>query len=182
MAKTKEKAITQAEFLTIGFQYYVAGRFAALGRLMPVAGNLLHHAVEMFLKGALVEWLDVKELKAIEHNLPKLWERYQELSGNTELERYYGIVQQLQLFERIRYPDRYIRDGAIISIDIDRPRANPGPSTEKTYHLVLEDIDVVVEKLFNALSANPEFFVQGLNEDAMRYLLVSNKHQLHGRS
>ena len=35
-------------------QYYVAGRLAARTKLVPVYGNLFHHAVEMFLKTALL--------------------------------------------------------------------------------------------------------------------------------
>ena len=42
-------------FCGLGTQYYIAGRQAAMARLIPVYGNLLHHAVEMFLKGALVD-------------------------------------------------------------------------------------------------------------------------------
>jgi hypothetical protein len=42
-----------SEFIATGTQYYVAGRYAVIAGLMPVAGNLLHHAIEMCLKGAL---------------------------------------------------------------------------------------------------------------------------------
>src|SRR6202043_1798471 len=34
-------------------QYYTIGRYSVLAGVNPVAGNLLHHAIEMFLKGAL---------------------------------------------------------------------------------------------------------------------------------
>jgi len=36
-----------------GMQYYTIGRYSVLAGVNPVAGNLLHHAIEMFLKGAL---------------------------------------------------------------------------------------------------------------------------------
>lgn len=36
-------------------QYYVAGRLTARAELIPIYGNLLHHAVEMFLKAALLD-------------------------------------------------------------------------------------------------------------------------------
>jgi hypothetical protein len=42
-----------AAFFDRSIQYYAAGRFAFHSGLTPVAGNLLHHAVEMCLKGAL---------------------------------------------------------------------------------------------------------------------------------
>ena len=37
-------------YLRIAIQYYVVGRHAALRGQMPVAGNVVHHAVEMLLK------------------------------------------------------------------------------------------------------------------------------------
>ena len=43
------------QYFRFGTQYYVAGRYAALVWLIPVAGNLLHHAIEMYLKGARTE-------------------------------------------------------------------------------------------------------------------------------
>jgi hypothetical protein len=39
-------------FFSSASQYYVAGRFAVFVALNPVAANLMHHAVEMYLKGA----------------------------------------------------------------------------------------------------------------------------------
>jgi len=39
----------------LALQYYIAGRSACFAYSMPVAGNLLHHAVEMALKHLLAE-------------------------------------------------------------------------------------------------------------------------------
>ena len=33
-------------FFDLGFQYYIGGRYAVAAGLAPVAGNLLHHAIE----------------------------------------------------------------------------------------------------------------------------------------
>ena len=41
------------EFFRTAGQYYVAGRYAAFAGFIPVTGNLLHHAIELFLKGGL---------------------------------------------------------------------------------------------------------------------------------
>src|SRR5258708_5472564 len=54
-----------AEFLTLGIQYYTAGRSAAWAGLMPVCGNLCHHAVEMLLKAGLSRKHSLAELKKI---------------------------------------------------------------------------------------------------------------------
>jgi hypothetical protein len=50
-------------FFSTGTQYYVSGRYAVTAGLSPVAGNLLHHAVEMSLKGGLARSMELKELK-----------------------------------------------------------------------------------------------------------------------
>src|SRR5262245_52228023 len=50
-------------FYQLASQYYVVGRFAARAGLNPSCGNLLHHAVEMFLKGALVDDVGLGEMK-----------------------------------------------------------------------------------------------------------------------
>ncbi len=50
--------LARARFCRLGIDYYVAGRFAALSGIFPVAGNQLHHAVEMLLKGALIRTRD----------------------------------------------------------------------------------------------------------------------------
>ena len=53
----------RVEFFRLGVHYYVAGRFAGLTGLFPMAGNLLHHAAEMFLKGALVRIVGLNKLR-----------------------------------------------------------------------------------------------------------------------
>src|SRR5262249_49773858 len=59
-------------FYTMGLQYYVAGRFGAVHRLTPVTGNLLHHAVEMVLKGKLAHHHSLSDLKKkFGHDLAK---------------------------------------------------------------------------------------------------------------
>ena len=44
----------ELEFLRPGTQYYIAARYAVLAHFDPVAGNIFHHAVEMILKGILL--------------------------------------------------------------------------------------------------------------------------------
>jgi hypothetical protein len=62
------------EFFKMAGQYYVVGRFAAFAGLIPITGNLLHHAVEMFLKGGLSKnGVRLVDLKKMGHNLPNIW-------------------------------------------------------------------------------------------------------------
>jgi hypothetical protein len=49
-------------FFSAGSQYYIAGRFGVFAGLNPVVGNLLHHAIEMDLKGALSKTKSISEL------------------------------------------------------------------------------------------------------------------------
>src|SRR5882757_8871087 len=66
-------------FFSSASQYYVAGRFAVHAGLNPVAANLMHHAVEMYLKGALLKSKakTLKELKdKFGHSLPKCWDAF----------------------------------------------------------------------------------------------------------
>jgi hypothetical protein len=41
-----------------------------------VTGNVFHHAVEMFLKGALAKTKPLSDLKKLGHNLPNIWKEF----------------------------------------------------------------------------------------------------------
>jgi hypothetical protein len=47
-------------FFGTGSQYYIVGRFAVFAWLKPVGGNILHHAIEQLLKGALSKAMPLK--------------------------------------------------------------------------------------------------------------------------
>jgi hypothetical protein len=65
------------EFFKTAGQYYVGGRFAAFAGFIPITGNLLHHAVEMFLKGGLSKnGSSLVDLKKMNHNLPNIWAKF----------------------------------------------------------------------------------------------------------
>jgi hypothetical protein len=65
-----------------------AGRFAAAARFMPVSGNLLHHAVEMFL-AKLIGAAKIPR----HHNLKKLWKLYrQHHHADSSLEKYTPVI------------------------------------------------------------------------------------------
>ena len=65
-------------FLKLGIQYYTAARWAALAKLMPVCGNLYHHAIEMFLKARLSQNYTLEQLSHhhFSHKLDKLWDTF----------------------------------------------------------------------------------------------------------
>src|SRR5262245_36496072 len=95
-------------FYTMGLQYYSAGRFGALHRLLPVAGNLLHHALEMVLKGKLVHHHSLSELKdrkKFSHHLDKCWAAFKAFFPTENLTQFDDVVTKLHEFEELRYPD-----------------------------------------------------------------------------
>src|SRR5499433_2249964 len=65
--------MTDHLFISAGMHYYVGGRYAVFAGLNPTAANLLHHAVEMALKGALAKkGMDLKALKSVRLQLHAL--------------------------------------------------------------------------------------------------------------
>src|SRR5438094_10182959 len=98
-----EDALTH--FFGMGLQYYAAGRFSVLAGFIPVSGNLLHHAVEMLLKGQLSRRLTLAQLKRLSHQLVEVWGDFKRNFGDGELDVFDGVVQALENLEAIRYPD-----------------------------------------------------------------------------
>ena len=82
-------------FFQNGCQYYVAGRYAAFAALNPVAGNLMHHAIEHLLKGGLSETKTLSELKKLMHNLPSIWETFKAQANDPALARFDDVISGL---------------------------------------------------------------------------------------
>src|SRR5262249_23366603 len=89
-------------------QYYVAGRLAARAFLSPTYGNLLHHAVAMYLKYTLSGVVSPAQMRSREfgHNLEWLWQRFKEKVADTTLDHYDETIHALHEFEELRYPDK----------------------------------------------------------------------------
>jgi len=87
----------QSWFCDLATQYYISGRLAAKCFLVPVYGNLLHHAVEMFLKAVLVGTLSIDEMKNKKygHDLTALWARFKEKENDTALDRFDQTIKDL---------------------------------------------------------------------------------------
>src|SRR5262245_47522946 len=115
----------QAEFFRMGLDYYAAGRFAAIGGLYSVAGNLLHHAVEMLLKGALSDVLSEKQRFGFRHRLDELWKEYKRHSGDATLNTFDSALLGLDKFEEIRYPEKPVAEGMILQIAFEATGVDP---------------------------------------------------------
>ena len=96
-------------FLTLGFQYYIVARAAALSGLLPVSGNLFHHAIEMFLKARLSQTHTLEELKKprFRHSLHAAWNAFKaEVSGDI-LAQFDSTIDALQRFESVRWTQKF---------------------------------------------------------------------------
>ena len=170
------------KFFDLGLQYYVSGRFALHSRFLPVCGNLLHHCIEMFLKGALAPSTSLTELRNIGHELRALWPRFKTRINDARLVAFDSTIDDLDRFEKIRYPDRMLSEGAELTISITRAEIvrSEGGSLRRppSYDLVLEEVDDLVRTIFELARVNPVFFTQRLIDDARHYLALDNAHQI----
>lgn len=167
-------------FTRLAMQYYVAGRAAAIDQLIPVLGNLLHHAVEMSIKGALASSHSLSQLKGLGHNLPKLWQPFAATFPSMDSAKFQASVDTLHRFEELRYPDSLLSHGAMMQFVLHRSHLGataPSAPGVPNYLLVLEDIDEFEEAIFKAMNLNPQFFTASLSPKAKEHLLL---HNLHG--
>ena len=165
-------------FFSNATHYYVSGRFAAFAGLAPVGGNLLHHAVEMYLKGGLSKTKTPGELKKLSHNLPSIWTKFKVQFKNPALAQFDGVVTALHTFEELRYPDSVVAKGMSCTIGIKRPSPTVGASgtggSLPQYDLCLEEIDKLVATIFTVASVDPKFFMGGLHQAAKQWLKEEN--------
>jgi hypothetical protein len=168
-------------FFANGCQYYVAGRYAAFAGLNPVVGNILHHAIEHFLKGALSKSKTFPELKRLGHHLSAVWAAFKVQVNNPALAQFDGVISTLHEFEELRYPDSVLTSGMQCTINITKAgaamtRVTSNDPAPPTYQLCLEDIDELVRAIFVATSRNPKAYFQGLFKlEAQEYLIKDNK-------
>jgi hypothetical protein len=168
-----------SEFFTYGSQYYVAGRWGMFAGLMPVAGNLHHHAIEMFLKGALSKTMTTEELKwKLGHRLPKIWKRFKREINDRNLTSFDKVIKELSKFEDIRYPDKLLQSGVSMIFNITKLGAAQsfvrGTTSVPQYNLCLEDIDELVASIFEIAGRNRAVYLRFMKEDAQRYIAQDN--------
>ena len=164
-------------------QYYIVGRYAVFSGLVPVAGNLLHHAVEMALKGHLASTLSSSDLKDHKHSLSKLWRTFKKSLATADLKKYDSIIARLDQFETVRYPEHIAKHGMLVLQDPAKVRSRSKaklPQTLPRYDLRLQDVDALLDEIFDSSSVNPKFFVTGLNSIARKYLIEDNATRLAG--
>lgn len=157
-------------YFKLGTQYYVAARGATFAGCLPVAGNLFHHAIEMYLKGDLCQILPRRELKRLGHRLKRLWKTYKGKHPVANWGPYDSLINELEKFERIRYPDALTDRGMLAAISVGGP--NPlasipsgGANATPRYSLVVTEIDQLVRAICDTTSRNPDFLFGSLSSE-----------------
>jgi hypothetical protein len=152
------------EFMRLGVQYYVAARSAAWAELLPVCGNLYHHALEMLLKAGLSRKHSSRILqKKFSHKLLTIWNAFKAEFPSPDLPQFDQTIADIDEFEEIRYPDKIVKHGAQMLIDWASDHAQTSlASSPPVYQLKVNDLDRLVVGIFHASSRNPLFFTSGL--------------------
>jgi len=168
----------QESFFKLGTEYYISGRYALFAGLSFVAGNLLHHAVEMLFKGYLSSHYNLNQLRRFGHNLVTLWSDFKSRSSLTTLAEFDSVISDLNKFEEIRYPDSIVMNGLSLSISpTQQTKAvslnSSGPQVP-AYYLTWDEIDKLVKTIFQQSSINPKFFTSTYRDSARQYLLLNN--------
>ena len=143
-------------------------------------GNLIHHAVELLLKGELSKTVpleDLKNKKKFGHKLPKLWTTFKALFSSEDLSEFNMMISELEKFERIRYPDEILANGAFIGLGWGRgkPAANLTPGRrEPEYQIGMGDEVAFFERLFPLCHMNPKAYLSFLSTLGRSVLLEAN--------
>src|SRR2546426_8091764 len=159
MAAPANSERAKMELFRSATHYYIAGRFSVISSLFPVGANLLHHAVEMYLKGALSSHLTLGELRKLGHSLNNLWKKFKTVFPDANLTRFDDAVSALHRFERLRYPDTVLVEGmtgtfALLRAHVVQAQTTGSPMPP-AYYLVLEDVDHLVKVVFDKANVNP---------------------------
>jgi hypothetical protein len=149
-------------FIVMGVQYYVSGRFAALNGFDLVAGNLFHHAVELLLKAGLLRDYTEQEVAnrtRFGHSLPKLWEEFKRRTFDPALAAFDSDIADLDRWEELRYftPESNIptgKTGAFFRVLVRRADQgmDPDPATTEYHEINVEAVDELFEQIVRALT------------------------------
>jgi HEPN domain-containing protein len=170
---SEDKDRLQMEYFHTGLHYQIAARFAAAAGFSPTAGPLAHHAIEFYLKGALIDNLNEADRRNLHHHLQEIWELYKKERNNPTLDKFDQTIKDINKFERIRYPEEILKLGMVAEVGFARstPRTSAHkPPPGERYELALNEVDELVKLIFQLEDLNPVFFMGGLNQHAKKYL------------
>jgi hypothetical protein len=112
--------------------------------------------------------------------LPRL--RSNNLKGLSATLTFDKVIEELNKFESIRYPDALLAKGATMMFDVIRwdgaesALSQSGSTSQPHYRLCLEEIDELVGEIFRIASRNPEAYLRTMlmKKDAQNYLRRDN--------
>jgi hypothetical protein len=172
-----------AELFRNAFDYYIAGRYAVYAKLANRAGNLLHHAVEMSLKGALSKGgLNLSELENFRHDLKKLWKTFKKQTKHPALKRLDEAVTRLNRLEKLRYPNFMLTHGMQLHICIKKSHLAiaSGKNQPPKFELCLEEVDEIFAAVFNSTGLNAKPLVlDRLSKEAKDTLAWENSWMIN---
>jgi hypothetical protein len=175
--QVREKLDTDPQYLAIGIQYYIAGRSATFAGLIPVTGNLFHHAVEMFLKYFLLKSHPRSKLKyQFRHSLPKLWRAFKKIANEPSLNKFNGLVSALDKVEGLRYPTGSYIFTLSVTKDENSPASGPGVIGFEQYNFSLEEIDEFVTAILKGRVAPGWISALLVKDEAKSQYLRENQH------
>jgi hypothetical protein len=180
---TNTDARVRSNLVRLSLQYYVAGRFAALNRLHDVAPVVLHHALEYILKAALGRTHTLAQLKRkpFVHDLESLWQAAVQEISTLKTPVRDRTIADLNKFEDLRYPDKLITQGGLVTIGIrsgqDPVVSGSQRSSGPNYRFNLEEADELWAAVFQKV-ANAPAFLQQLPPAARTALDAENHHSI----
>jgi hypothetical protein len=162
-----------------GFEYYLSARFSFLSKLHYIAGNLFHHAVEMFIKSGLINRYSINELKNMKHNLIKLWDIFIKEHGIIKDMSWENvIIRELDKFEKIRYPDfrcTYGMEFHFTPKDLDNDYGSSGEIELPRFVLSLAQMDKLIIFLVDNCRINTKVLISHVLVESLHYLKYENE-------
>ena len=134
----------------------------------------------MLLKGALSKSMSLEDMKKkLSQQLDKIWDAFKAQTGDASLSRFDKVIEELNKFEDIRYPDELLEKGASMMFDVAKAGAAMSSVigvSEPQYKFCLEEIDELVGEIFKIASRNPDAYLKSMivRPDAQNYLQLDN--------
>lgn len=173
-----DREFERTTYIRLANYYYILGRYSFLKKFDNISGNLFHHAIEFYLKSALVKKGESeKTLRKINHNLRKLWKLYKKVNAKAS-SKHDRTIAELDKFEELRYPNR---KGHLITVSVSPVKTTQGAGTAshlRQFNLSLDKIDSLVSEYYKLESINPCYYFQNIDPETRKVLTDYNKSPL----
>jgi hypothetical protein len=169
---SREDKLREA-FLVLGSQYFAHARYSSQIFYLPVSATLFHHAIEMLIKGYLIKFMKLSELKKIGHDLEKLWEMFKVHASRPDLIRYDQSIKRLNQIELIRYPETIVDKGYALHLSLGSPSIPmdiPGTNHVPQYQISVSDLDNVATEIYSECGVSPKPYFNSAPIDFKRAL------------